>query len=85
MKLVLLLLLLIATFITPASPQERFYTIKDKSGNDLVVEINARTGSAHRITGSLPNIGKFGYSTKSMNQTSAENIAERLIIEYSDM
>ena len=85
LKRSLFAILLALIFVVPALAQEKAVPAQDKYGNQLFVQINSRTGSAHRIHGHLPNVSTYGVRPGSLNQLSVGLMSEKLFADYKDL
>ncbi len=75
----ILLALLLAT---PIFAQGNRTIVIDKYGHQLVVQINPKTGSAHRVYGILPPINQYGIQAKTLSQLSIEGLSKKFFADY---
>ncbi len=85
MKRCLFAIFLALVFVVPALAQEKAVPAQDKYGNQLLVQMNPKTGSAHRIYGHLPNISIYGFEAGNLNQMSIGGLSERFFADYGGL
>ncbi len=85
MKRNILAVFLILLLIAPALAQQNTVSIQDKTGNWLLLQMNSKTGSAHRVYGHLPDISLYGFRYDNLNQMSIEGLSSKFFSDYSSI
>ena len=75
--------------VTPAFAQlqapvgHNMVRMQDKFGHEVLVQMNQRTGSAHRVYGVLPNVTAYGYQPQNLDSSSIEGFSKKFFSDYS--
>ena len=75
--------LLLVALATAFSQQP--LTVRDNDGRQLLLQLNARTGSAHRVSGQLPNIRTYGFQPKDITQATVETLSRKFFSAYANI
>lgn len=75
-------IILALIFATAIFAQGNRMTVQDKYGHQLVLEMNRKTGSAHRVYGILPAINQYGFQAKTLSQLSIESLSKKFFSDY---
>lgn len=78
-----ILSILLVLVVCSAAFSQQLTSIKDVHGNELLLQLNQQTGSAHRLFGQLPNISTYGFQSEKINQTSIQEISQKFFSDYS--
>ncbi|NIV92456.1 T9SS type A sorting domain-containing protein [candidate division KSB1 bacterium] len=72
-------------FLLPASAQITLIDTTDQFGEEVRIERNQLTGTAHRIWYSNPNIEIFGTSHAQLNQQNVAELARAILTSYQNL
>ena len=75
-------ILLALMFATAIFAQGNRMTVQDKYGHQLILEMNGKTGSAHRVYGILPRINRYGFEARNLNELSIESLTSKFLSDY---
>jgi len=68
-----------------ALAQQKMVSTTDPFGNHLSVQMNTKTGSAHRVYGQLPNIKAFGFQRNNLSKATIRKLSSKFFSDYRNI
>ena len=85
MRNIIFALFVTVLVIASVFAQQNTVLMQDNFGQKLALQMNSKTGSAHRVSGQLPNINSYGFQSENLDQMQIESLSNKFFSDYSNI